>query len=96
MVNEVRTRAGLAGLANVTVDDVLTERRLEFVGEGKRYFDLVRAEGISGASASNKATTALVPDEYGYRTNSWTAKKEIHSYCTRRVGFRSGFGSECL
>ena len=57
-------------------DDVLTERRLEFVGEGKRYFDLVRAEGISGASASNKATTALVPDEYGYRTNSWTAKKK--------------------
>ena len=75
-LNEVRTRAGLAGLANVTVDDVLTERRLEFVGEGKRYFDLVRAEGISGASASNKATTALVPDEYGYRTNSWTAKKK--------------------
>lgn len=63
-------------LQTFTVDDVLTERRLEFVGEGKRYFDLVRAEGISGASASNKATTALVPDEYGYRTNSWTAKKK--------------------
>ena len=49
---------------------------MEFVGEGKRYFDLVRAEGISGASSKNKATTALVPDEYGYRTNSWTAKKK--------------------
>ena len=34
------------------------------------------AEGISGASSKNKATTALVPDEYGYRTNSWTAKKK--------------------
>lgn len=75
-LNEVRTRAGLAELASVTVDDVLTERHLEFVGEGKRYFDLVRAEGISGASSKNKATTALVPDEYGYRTNSWTAKKK--------------------
>ena len=75
-MNEVRMRAGLAGLDNITVDDVLTERRLEFVGEGKRYFDLVRAEGISGASAKNKASGALVPDTYGYRTNSWTAKKK--------------------
>lgn len=75
-VNMVRNRAGLASLPTVTVDDVLTERRLEFVGEGKRYFDLVRAEGISGASNKNKASTALVPDSYGYRTNSWTAKKK--------------------
>lgn len=75
-LNEVRTRAGLPELSEVTVDDVLTERHLEFVGEGKRYFDLVRAEGISGASTKNKATTALVPDEYGYRTNSWTPKKK--------------------
>lgn len=75
-LNEVRTRAGLTGLDNVTVDNVLTERRYEFVGEGKRYFDLVRAEGISGASSSNKATTALVPDTYGFRTNSWTARKK--------------------
>ena len=75
-LNLVRNRAGLSGLESVTVDDVLTERHLEFVGEGKRYFDLVRAEGISGASSANKATTALVPDAYGYRTNSWTASKK--------------------
>lgn len=75
-LNEVRTRAGLTGLDNVTIDNVLTERRLEFVGEGKRYFDLVRAEGITGASAANKATGALVPDEYGFRTNSWTINKK--------------------
>ncbi|MDE5711573.1 MAG: RagB/SusD family nutrient uptake outer membrane protein, partial [Bacteroides sp.] len=75
-VNEVRERAGLNGYSSVTVDDVLTERRLEFVGEGKRYFDLVRAEGINGVSNKNKATTALVPDEYGYRTNTWSAKKK--------------------
>lgn len=75
-LNEVRTRAGLTGLDNVTVDNVLTERNLEFVGEGKRYWDLVRAEGINGASAKNKATTALVPDSYGYRTNSWTLRKK--------------------
>ena len=73
-VNEVRTRAGLAALASVTIDDIFTERHLEFCGEGKRYFDLVRAEGIPGAT--QKASTVLVPDSYGYRTNSWTASKK--------------------
>ena len=75
-INEVRGRAGLDDLDAVTVDDVLTERHLEFVGEGKRYFDLVRAEGIAEASSKNKASTALVPDEYGYRTNTWTPNKK--------------------
>ena len=73
-MNEVRTRAGLEKLASVTIDDIFTERHLEFCGEGKRYFDLVRAEGISGAT--QKATTVLVPDTYGYRTNSWTPSKK--------------------
>ena len=75
-VNMVRARAGIENLTSVNVDQVLTERHLEFVGEGKRYFDLVRAEGISGASNANKASTALVPDSYGYRTNSWTPSKK--------------------
>jgi hypothetical protein len=66
-VNQVRTRAGIDKLTSVTVDDVLNERHLEFVGEGKRYWDLVR---------SGKAATVLVPDTYGYRTNSWTEKKK--------------------
>ena len=44
--------------------------------EIKRYFDLVRAEGIAEAGAENKASTALVPDQYGYRTNSWTPNKK--------------------
>ena len=66
-VNRVRSRAGISTLANVTVDDVLNERDLELMGEGKRYWDLVR---------SGKAATVLVPDQYGYRTNSWTEKKK--------------------
>ena len=73
-VNEVRARAGLAALNGVTIDDIFTERHLEFCGEGKRYFDLVRAEGIPGAI--QKASTVLVPDTYGYRTNSWTPSKK--------------------
>ena len=66
-VNEVRNRAGLGSLSSVSIDDIIEERHLEFCGEGKRYFDLVR---------SGKAATVLVPDSYGYRTNSWTPNKK--------------------
>ena len=61
-VNTIRRRAGITEL---TKDDVINERHLEFVGEGKRYFDLVR---------TGKAASVLTPDEY--RTNSWTEKKK--------------------
>ena len=66
-VNKIRNRAGINQLTSVTVDDVINERHLEFVGEGKRYFDLVR---------TGKAASVLVPDSYGYRTNSWTESKK--------------------
>ena len=66
-VNKIRRRAGITELGAVTLDDVINERRLEFVGEGKRYFDLVR---------TGKAATVLVPDSYGYRTQSWTPDKK--------------------
>lgn len=42
-INEVRKRAGLSGLEHSpTMEDIMYERRCEFLGEGKRYFDLVR------------------------------------------------------
>lgn len=66
-VSQVRQRAGLNTVSSVTVDDILNERDLEFMGEGKRYWDLVR---------SGKAATVLVPDAYGYRTNRWTESKK--------------------
>jgi len=54
-VNAIRTRAGLAILAaDPTLDDIKRERKLEFIGEGRRYFDLVRwgeTEAISTLSA---------------------------------------------
>ena len=65
-LNEVRTRAGLDNI-DATIDNIIEERHLEFVGEGKRYWDLVR----TGLAAS-----VLVPDQYGYRTNAWTASKK--------------------
>lgn len=68
LLNEVRSRAtGSESNIDATLDNILRERRLEFVGEGKRYWDLVR---------SGKAEATLVPDEYGYRTNSWTSSKK--------------------
>ena len=66
-LNQVRTRAGLEGYDACTIDNILNERHLEFIGEGKRYFDLVR---------TGYASTYLVPDAYGYRTNSWTPQKK--------------------
>jgi hypothetical protein len=65
-LDQVRTRAGLASIP-ATIDNVIEERHLEFVGEGKRYWDLIR---------SGKAASVLVPDQYGYRTNSWTESKK--------------------
>ena len=66
-LNQVRTRAGLKGYTECNIDNILNERHLEFCGEGKRYFDLVR---------TGYAATTLVPDKYGYRTNSWTESKK--------------------
>lgn len=40
--NAIHTRAGLTAKASITLDDVLTERRFELVGEGHRKFDLLR------------------------------------------------------
>jgi hypothetical protein len=65
-LDKVRTRAGVASIT-ATIDNVIEERHLEFVGEGKRYWDLIR---------TGKAASVLVPDQYGYRTNSWTENKK--------------------
>ncbi len=65
-LNQVRNRAGLADAA-LTLDNIIEERHLEFVGEGKRYWDLVR---------TGKAASVLTPDSYGYRTNNWKESKK--------------------
>ncbi|MFV8271228.1 RagB/SusD family nutrient uptake outer membrane protein [Flavobacterium sp. GT2N3] len=41
-VNLVRKRAGLADISGVNIDKLLEEKRLEFAGESKRWYDLVR------------------------------------------------------
>ena len=67
-LNEVRTRAGL-GNVSANLETILHERHVELMGEGKRYWDLVRF---------GKASTVLTSanDKGGYRTNSWTENKK--------------------
>jgi hypothetical protein len=43
VVNQVRQRAGLEPVSNVTLPGLMEERRREFVGEGLRWHDLVRS-----------------------------------------------------
>lgn len=79
-LNQVRNRAGL-GNATATIDNIIEERKLEFVGEGKRYWDLVRMEGVAGATV--KASNTLVPaDSDGTnpsdqgRVGTWSVNKK--------------------
>jgi hypothetical protein len=46
IVNDVRKRAGVTALANVTLDILLQERQREFIGEGVRWNDLVRSGNV--------------------------------------------------
>jgi hypothetical protein len=43
IVTQVRTRAGLQPIANVTLNQLMEERRKEFAAEGSRWHDLVRS-----------------------------------------------------
>jgi len=65
-LDKVRIRAGLASVT-VSVDNILNERHKEFVGEGKRYWDLVR---------SGKAATILVAGSTTTRSANWTESKK--------------------
>lgn len=42
-LDEVRRRAGLSPVT-ATLDNIIRERALEFLGEGKRYWDLIRTD----------------------------------------------------
>jgi len=46
IVNQVRVRAGLPTVSNVTLPQLFDERRREFAGEGSRWFDLQRSGNL--------------------------------------------------
>jgi len=82
-LNMVQDRAH-ASYTPATIDNILTERHLEFVGEGKRGFDLIRAEGIAEATARNKVS-GLATDDL-YRTNKWTPNKKYLPISSSEIG----------
>ena len=47
-LNQVRKRAKLSDKTGITLDDIKTEKRLEFAFEGVRYLDLTRWQRIEG------------------------------------------------
>jgi hypothetical protein len=74
VVNQVRTRAGLLPLVGVTLDQLLEERRREFVGEGSRWFDLQR----SGNLVTIMNAWRIVDDATLHKMNTITANSVIY------------------
>jgi len=78
--NKVHQRAipSAAAVTAVSKADILAERRLEFVGEGIRYWDLLR-QGISAAASTIAANTtlSLINDGTGTQPSAATLQANI-------------------
>lgn len=80
-INEVRDRAHLIPLANVTMDDLKKEKRLELWMEGTRYQDLVRwGDAATVLSKRGQERPALYKDGHV----SWDEQKNPSA------GFKTG------
>lgn len=66
----VRERAGVASIP-VTVDNIINERRLEFVGEGKRYFDLVRSGKAATVLKAGAGVVLRTKRTYNFDKDQW-------------------------
>lgn len=66
----VRERAGVASIP-VTIDNIINERRLEFVGEGKRYFDLVRSGKAATVLKAGAGVLLRTKRTYNFDKNQW-------------------------
>lgn len=61
-INMIRSRAGLADVASVTLDDILLERRLELAHEGHRLHDAKRLqETIDGLPYNDNSLVFPIP-----------------------------------
>ena len=76
-VNAIRTRAGLAPLTSLTLDDILLERRKELCYEGHRRMDLLRNNrnlkpdnGAISAPGSDKVILPIPDDELNINPNA--------------------------
>jgi hypothetical protein len=74
VVNQVRARAGLTPISNVTLPQLFDERRREFAGEGLRWFDLQRSGDLLTIMNAWKATE----DAVLHKINAITANSIIY------------------
>lgn len=65
-LKQVRDRAKSKD-TGTDLDSILKERRKEFLGEGKRYWDLVR---------TGRAASVLKAENHSFRPNDWTESKK--------------------
>ncbi|MDR2389050.1 MAG: RagB/SusD family nutrient uptake outer membrane protein [Tannerellaceae bacterium] len=80
-LNNVRTRAGLPPLSSMKLQDIKDERRIEFWGDGERFFDLVRwGDALTVLADVNK---------YRYQLNG---KNPDGSYHVSSDGKTYGYG----
>jgi starch-binding outer membrane protein, SusD/RagB family len=78
-LNMVRTRAGLAPVSaagSALLDIIYAERRLELVGEGHRFFDLVRtgraAQEIDGFTQGKNELFPIPLEEIEFSQGNWS------------------------
>lgn len=79
-INKVRTRAGLPNLATGLTkeqfrDAIFFERKLEFVYEQIRWFDLIRTNGSGKALLVATLQALKDPAKGGNATDTWTVAK---------------------
>ena len=75
-INQIRTRAQEAPLANVTMDDIKAEKRLELCNEAVRFQDLVRWGDAQSAMADQGKE---VPSFTG-NSVQWNFKNETYGF----------------
>ncbi|MCW0484222.1 RagB/SusD family nutrient uptake outer membrane protein [Gaoshiqia sediminis] len=86
IVSDVRARGGLSAVSNVTMDDLLEERRKEFLGEGLRWHDLVR----TGKVLDVMNAWIQVEDESGQMRSSIDYKHIIYPIPQSQIDVKKG------
>ncbi|SDG38056.1 RagB/SusD family nutrient uptake outer membrane protein [Psychroflexus sediminis] len=78
-VNQVRVRAGLSEVdisGSQLTEEIFEQRRLELIGEGHRFFDLVRtgraAEAIQGFTAPKNNVFPIPLEEIQFSQGNWS------------------------
>ena len=81
-LDQVRARAGVGTVA-ATEENIIQERALEFLGEGKRYWDLIR---------TGRAASVLVPSDevVNDRTGSYSESKKYLPFPQSEIDQASG------